>query len=528
MNRKNVLCASILTKFIVLAILLSTNLFTVGQNAGEKKILDSLQGCYKKALADWEVPGMAVAIVKDGNIIFSEGFGVRDISEEAHVDGKTMFPVASNTKAFTSAALAVLVDEGKIDWQDKVVQHIPWFQLYDPYVTANMTIRDLLCHRSGLATFSGDLVWYGSVWSRQEVIRRARYLKPVFGFREKYGYSNIMFLTAGEIIPAVTGTNWDDFIKEHFFIPLGMIRTIISTNDLPKFRNVATAHTDITAPDGSKTVIPIEYLNWDNIAPAGSIISCVDDMAQWLILQLNRGIYKGDTLFSPARSREMWAANTVQDISRFSETYMPSTTFRAYGLGWGINNYKGHKIVGHSGGYDGMISYTCLVPDINLGFVILTNKNSSLYYAMMMTTLDAFLGGETRAWSQFFLEREKAGEAHDRQQRIEWEQNRTKDTHPSLKPEDYCGIYESELYGEASVTENMGQLMVQFIPTPALSGTLTHWHYDTFEIEFKPLPSLPKGTCTFTLGANGKVEKMKIDVPNPDFDFTELDFRRKN
>jgi hypothetical protein len=224
----------------------------------------------------------------------------------------------------------------------------------------------------------------------------------------------------------------------------------------------------------------------------------------------------------------MWAANTVQDVSINSEKNMPSTFFRAYGLGWGLNDYKGHKIVGHSGGYDGMISYTCMVPDINLGFVILTNKNSSLYYAMMMTTLDAFLGGETRDWSLFMLEREKAGEAHDRHQRLEWEQNRTIDTHPSLKPEDYCGIYESELYGEASVEMSGENLLVQFLPTPALMGNLTHWHFDTFEIEFKPLPSLPKGTCTFILGANGKVEKMKIDVPNPDFDFTELDFRKKD
>lgn len=519
---------NMLSKALLLLFLLCANIFVFGQNERERKILDSLAGCYKKALADWEVPGMAVAIVKEGKVIFSEGFGVRNINEKTRVDSKTMFPIASNTKAFTAASLAILVDEGKIDWQDKVVDYIPWFQLYDPYVTASITIRDLLCHRSGLATFSGDLVWYGSAWSRNEVIRRARYLKPVYGFREHFGYSNIMYLTAGEIIPAVTGTSWDNFIIERFFKPLGMTRTITSTNDLPKFSNVATAHTDITDADGSKNVIPIEFLNWDNIAPAGSIISCVDDMAQWLILQLNRGIFEGDTIFTPARSREMWSANTVQDISRFSETYMPSTHFRAYGLGWGINDYKGHKIVGHSGGYDGMISYTCLVPDINLGFVILTNKNSSLYYPMMLTTLDAFLGGETRDWSQFMLERIKQGEAGDRQQRQEWEQNRIKNTLPSLRPEDYCGIYESELYGEASVRLTNGQLMIQFVPTPALTGTLTHWHYDTFEIEFKPLPSLPKGTCTFGLDANGKVEKMKIDVPNPDFDFTELDFRKKD
>jgi len=337
-----------------------------------------------------------------------------------------------------------------------------------------------------------------------------------------------MYLTAGQIIPVVTRKSWDDFIKEYFFIPLGMTRTISSTNDLKKFDNVAAPHTTITTENGEKSVIPIPYLNWDNIAPAGSIISCTDDMAKWLILQLNRGILGNDTLFSPQRSREMWAANTVLSVSNFTEKNWPTTFFRAYGLGWSLSDYKGQKIVGHSGGYDGMISYTCMVPDEKLGFVIVTNKNSGLYYPLVYQTLDAFLGGETRDWSQFMLNMEKESDAKASKQRQWWEENRVLNTSPSLKPEDYAGLYSSELYGDAEVYTDHGNLSVQFLPTPALAGTLTHWHYDTFEVEFKLLPSLQKGTCTFTLGADGKVASMKIDVPNPDFDFTELDFKRND
>ena len=503
-------------------IILMVFCFTLSLNAQKnnyKKQIKELDEYYENARVDWEVPGLAIGIIKDGQVILAEGYGQKDIRKDSPVNSKTMFSIASNTKAFTAAALAILVDEGKISWQDKVTDHIPWFKLYDPYVTANMTIRDLLCHRSGLATFSGDLLWYGTGYDRDEVIRRARYLEPVYGFREQFGYSNILYLTAGEIIPAVTGISWDDFIKDHFFNELGMDRSITSTYDIPGFDNVATPHTDY-----KDEVIAIEYLNWDNIAPAGAIISCVDDVLKWLDMQLNRGIYEGDTIFSARRGKEMWSPNTLLGVSSFVEENWPSMFFRSYGLGWGLQNYKGHKIVGHSGGYDGMISYTCMVPDEDLGFVILTNKNSSLYYPLIYKTLDVFLGGDEKDWSQFLLdlidkrkEREKVAEKTREEERV-------KNTTPSLPLENYTGTYGGELYGDATVELINDQLTVQLVPAKKFKGKLTHWHFDTFEIIFDEFPSLPPGTCTFVLGADGKISEMKIDVPNPDFDFTELKF----
>jgi CubicO group peptidase (beta-lactamase class C family) len=495
----------------------------IAQNNTYKNELKELAGYYEQARQDWEVPGLAVAIVKDNKIIFAEGFGEREINSGQFVNSKTMFPIASNTKGFTSAALAILVDEGKISWDDKVTDYLPWFKLYDRYVTENMTIRDLLAHRSGLATFSGDLLWYGSDYNREEVIKRARFLKPVYSFRESFGYSNIMYVAAGEIIPAVTGQSWDEFVQEKFFKPLQMERTITTTRSLPEFDNVATPHTDFEGK-----VIPVEYLNWDNVAAAGAVISSVEDVSQWLMLQLNRGIAGNDTLFTPQRSHEMWSQNTVLGVSGFSRQHWPSMFFKSYGLGWSLSNYLGHKIVGHSGGYDGMISYTCMVPDENLGFVILTNKNSSLYYPLVYKTLDVFLNGDNKDWSRFMLELTEKQASNRKQQNEENQKNRHKNTRPSLGPEAYTGTYGGELYGDAIVELKNDALFVQFLPSPKFRGKLRHWHFDTYEITFTEFPSLPPGTCTFVLDSDGKVSEMRIDVPNPDFDFTELEFIRKN
>ncbi|MBE0640003.1 MAG: serine hydrolase [Bacteroidales bacterium] len=515
-------CSVYFSKVLVLIafLLLMGNIVIAQQKSYDQKIAE-LEQYYTKALTDWEVPGMAIAIVKDGDIIFAKGFGVKNINTGEPVDSETLFPVASNTKAMTAAALAILVDRGLITWNDKVVDHIPYFQLYDPYVTANMTIRDLLTHRSGLETFSGDLLWYGANYSREEVIRRARHLKPAFGFRERFGYSNIMFMTAGEIVPAVTGDSWEEFIMTELIQPLGMKRTVLSTNDLVTMTNVATPHTDF-----NEKVIAIEYLNWDNMGPAGSVISSANDMSKWLLLQLNRGVWNDDTLFTPARSREMWSSQTVMNISSFAEVQWPSTTFKSYGLGWALNNYLGKKIVSHNGGYDGMISQTCMVPDENLGFVILTNKNSSLYFPLMYKTLDVFLGGEDNDWSAMILERVNNSKKRAEEQKAKLAEERVKESAPSLPLEDYTGSYSGELYGNAVVDLNGQILTVQFEPSPMFLGTLKHWHFDTFEITFENFPSLPSGFCTFILGHDGKVAELKIDVPNPDFDFTELEFKK--
>lgn len=505
--------------FLLLLLLsFSNGLFAQKELQKNLKLLDDY---YSKSLDDWQVPGMAIAIVKDDSVIFMKGYGLKEIGKPEKVDANTLFAIASNTKAFTTAALAILVDEGKLNWDDKVIKYLPWFQMYDPYVTYNMTVRDLLSHRSGLGTFSGDLLWYGTTYSRQEVIKRARFLKPKYGFREHYGYSNIMFLTAGEIVTAITGQTWDEFVSEKIFKPLGMARTNTSTNDLKKFDNVASCHTDY---EGKTIAIP--YLNWDNIAPAAAINSSVNDLTKWVMLQLNNGKFKGIQVFTADRSREMWSPNTLQNISKNSESLFPSTHFSSYAMGWGVSDYLGHKIVGHSGGYDGMISYTCLVPEEHLGFVILTNKNSSLYYPLVYKTLDMFLGGKNTDWSAMMLEKMKTQTEMDMKSKLEEEKNRVKDSHPTLDLKEYTGIYGGDLYGNASVSIENGELKIIFVPAPHFNSILKHWQYDTFTIQFPEFPSLPQGKVTFIINASGKVEEMRINIPNPDFDFTELNFRK--
>jgi CubicO group peptidase (beta-lactamase class C family) len=491
---------------------------------GSEKIVSELDALFAKSIIDYNVPGMAIAIVKDGQVVLSKGYGVKNAETKEPVDANSLFAIASNSKAFTAAALATLVDEGKIKWEDKVRKYLPYFELYSPYVSEEMTVRDLLCHRSGLNTFSGDLIWYGTTYSREEVIRRAKYLEPSFGFREAYGYSNIMFLAAGEIIPAVTGKSWDEYIKEKFFTPLGMTSANTSIRAFTPSSNVASPHNEVNGKN-----VPIEYVNWDNISSAGSINACVNDLSKWLKLQLGKGTLDGKTFWKEARSYEMWENMTPKPVSKWARENMPSRHFNGYGLGWELMEYGGKKIVSHGGGYDGMISKTVLVPELNLGFVILTNNINSLPSCLMYEVLDRYLQvAEHQEWEQVFLKMKLEDEAQAKEDEALAAAARVKDTKPSLPLKDYCGVYSSPMYGDVEVRLVGEKLAVDFKPTALFKGNLSHWHYDTFEISWSTQMMLPKGKITFILNADGLPEEMKVDVPNPDFDFSELKLKKKN
>jgi len=507
-------------KLFPLIIVLLISFCVFGQKNIDKK-LKQLDEYYEQALTDWDVPGMAVAIVKDGEIIFSKGYGTINVNTGEEVDGNTLFAIASNSKAFTSAALAMLIDEGKLSWNDKVRDYLPWFELYDPYVSENFTIRDLLTHRSGLKTFSGDLIWYGTDLSREEVVRNAKYLEPTFGFRGGWGYSNIMYITAGLVIEEITGMSWDDFINERILVPLRMNRTLTSTNALPGMENVSSPHNDFE--DG---LIAIEWLNWDNIAAAGGVISSVNDVSRWLIFQMNKGITPdGDTLLAARRFNEMWTAYNPQGVSSWSVQTWPSTHFKAYGLGWSMFDYQGKKILGHGGGYDGFISNTTFVPEENLGMVFLTNKNSSLYYPLKFITLDVLLGAEDETdWSADFLSMMSGREGQQEEAEAKAEEARAKDSKPTLPIEEYLGTYHCKMYGDTKVYMDGDQMMLDMVPTDIFLGHLSHWQYNTWKIELKGVPSLPSGLVNFIIDDQGKVVEMQIDIPNPDFYFTELEF----
>lgn len=481
--------------------------------------IEALKAYMQEAREKWNVPALSVGIIYNDSIVMLEGFGELEVGKGIKPDGNTLFAVASNTKAFTATALAMLVDEGKLKWDDKVIDYLPWFRMYDPYITANMTVRDLLTHRSGLATFSGDLIWYGSNYSPEDIIKRAAYLKPVYGFRSNYGYSNIMYLAAGEIIKAISGEPWASFVTSRILRPLDMSRTLTSTNQLANVTNVAQPHND-----AGENVIAINYLNWDNIAPAGALISSASDMLKWLNFQLNQGKVGDTTLVRKATLHEMLKPQTIMNVSPFSEKVWPSTHFKAYGLGWSLMDYHGKKVISHSGGYDGMISFSAFVPEEKLGFVILTNKNSSLYYPLSFKILDIFLSNDTTDWSTKFYNIIAYNDSIDKKEKDEEKAKRIKGTSPTLPLEAYTGTYTSEAYGDVVIELKNKELNLRMVPTPIFHSPLKHWQYNTFEIKFPDVPSLGGGKAAFILGMDSKVHQLLIDVPNPDFDFTEFNF----
>jgi CubicO group peptidase (beta-lactamase class C family) len=447
---------------------------------------------------------------------------VKELGRTDPVDERTLFAIASNTKAFTSAAVAILVDERKVKWDDRVVTHLPYFQLYDPYVTADARVRDLMAHRSGLGTFSGDLLWYGTPYSREDVVRRARFLRPVGPFRAQYGYQNLMFIAAGEVVTAVSGQRWEDFLKGRIFDPLGMADTVTSIAALKQAANVATPHAKLN--DEWRT---FPWANWDTMAAAGGVISSVTDMAKWIRLQLGGGAVDGVRVFSSAAQEVMWTPHTPQPVSAQSLERFPTTHFRSYGLGWNLWDYRGRRVVDHGGAYDGMFSHVALVPEEQLGFVILTNSTTPIADALTYTLLDAYLGGTGQDWSRDFLERSKKADAEAAARAAQRRKDRAIGTKPSLALDAYAGRYGGDLYGDATVTAEGGALVLRLLPNPDMVADLTHWHYDTFLIKWrKPFPWWGDGWVQFLMDNRGKVTELKLDVPNDDFWFYELDLKR--
>jgi CubicO group peptidase (beta-lactamase class C family) len=498
----------ILISFILL--LLSVSLFA------QEVDLDKLDAYFRKTVGDWGIPGVSIGIVKDGEIVFSKGYGVKEIGNPEKPDGNTLYAIASNTKAFTSAMMAMLVQEGKLHWNDKVQKYLPWFQLYDPFVSSQVTIKDLLCHRVGLGTFSGDVIWYKSDLTSEEIIRRLKYLEPKYNFRDGYGYSNVMYITAGEVIKQVTGKTWGENVQERILDPVGMDRTIYSLKDLDNRGNYATPH---AFEEGEN--IPIPFVDWEEIAALGGIISSVNDMSKWMIFNMNHGIIGNDTLLTPASRNIIWKMHNSFTVDHTKANDF-DTHFRGYGLGWGLADYHGRLRVSHGGGYDGMISSVNMIPDEKLGVVVLTNGMKAPTMAITYYALNAFLGEEEKDWSAEMLEQKNKIENKD--QRISERINkRIPDTKPSLPIEKYAGTYFSDIYGKIEVKLENEQLRLDFTHTPDLSATLEHWHYNVWKINWdKTHAWFSFGTVKFNMNNNLDITGIDFDVPNDDIFFEEL------
>lgn len=464
--------------------------------------LQGFDAYVERALRDWEVPGAAVAVVRGDSVIFARGYGVRELGKPDRVDENTVFAIASITKSFTAATVGMLVDEGKVGWDQPVARHLPDFQLADPWVSREFTVRDLLSHRSGLER--GDWLWHGTDYDRAEVVRCLRHLRPVGPFRTTYGYSNNMYIAAGQMVAAVTGKSWDDVVKERIFAPLGMTRSNTSVRDLPALDNVAAPHEKL---QGRMRVVPPG--NLDNEGPGGSINSSVMDMTRWIRLQLAGGAFGGRRLVDPATLREMQTPQTVMPITEAHHIYYPDVHFLSYGLGWEMLNYRGEKLVHHGGAFDGMRARLAMLPERDLGVIVLTNRGwgNLLAEVLRNRVLDAFLGAPARDWSAEYLawsrKQEAESEAYERQVAAE----RIQGTRPALPLAGYTGTYADEAFGTGTVTLENGRLVMTL--GPRHTAELEHWHHDTFRATWKN-PALGWSLVTFGFNHDGSVRDVEV------------------
>jgi CubicO group peptidase (beta-lactamase class C family) len=463
--------------------------------------LSGLDDFISRVMETWKAPGIALAVVKGDSVILAKGYGVKDLRTGEPLDERSLFAVASTSKAFTSAALGILVDEGLISWDDKVTDHLPEFQLYDPYVTREFTVRDLLTHRGGLPR--GDRLWYGSDFDRDEVIQRVRFLEPAWSFRSHYGYQNIMFLTAGELIEVVTGVSWDEFLTDGIFLPLGMTTTTTTTRGIAELPNVATPHVMMEGE-----VTPIGWRDFDNVGGAGAVNSSAWEMAQWIRLQLGGGVYEGRRFISDSVMKEMHTPQTVIRMSETTERLFPETHFQAYGMGWSLQDYRGKKVVRHGGSLDGMRTHVGLIPEEDLGVVVITNMNNSwIPQVVLYHIFDAYLPPRDKDWNDVIYQLHLESEAESTERRVKEEDERVLDTKPSLPLEAYVGSYEDVLYGNAEVTLRGGDLYLTV--GPSFRGRLEHWHYDTFRARWDDR-QLGRAWVEFRLDREGKVEEIDV------------------
>ena len=483
--------------------------------------VEVLDGYIENARSEWGIPGVAVAIVKDNTVIYCKGFGYQNINDQSKsVDENTIFNIASNTKAFTTASIGMLVQEGKLSWDSKVHDLMPEFELYDPEVTRKVTIRDLLCHRCGLGLWAGDLTWWYSNYDRAEVIRRLRYLEPVTEFRSSYIYTNMMFLVAGELIPKVTDKSWDRFIVDRIFTPLEMTRSLTSSKQLKLYDNVASPHADYTGE-----LVAIDYLDNDNCAPAGSINSCVSDMAKWLKMHLNDGVYDGGKqLLNESIIKEMRKPHNLIVLSDSYRTINPDSHLSAYGLGLRVIDYHGKLVVGHTGELDGMSSYLGYIPEEKIGVVILTNmEGHNLHASLPLFIFDTLMENPFKDWSHLFYERYTQNIHRQEKRKAERLANKPKDTKPTLDLWQYTGTFTSKVYGNATVSMENGKLQMQLSAHPDIIGTIEHYYYDTFLVKWSHKP-WKESFAYFRLNGHGKITKFLMSVRPDWMDTLEYEF----
>lgn len=464
---------------------------------------DSLDAFIAKQVINYKIPGLAIGIIRDNQIIFKKGYGVNSTIDSLPVTTQTIFPILSCTKAFTAAAIGILIDEGKINWNDKVITYLPNFKLSDSWITKELTIADILSHRSGLESFEGDLLWYGTNYSRQEIVRRIQYSPIRNNFRTDYGYQNIMYLVAGLIIEKITGQTWDSFIKDRLFIPLAMTSSSTSIIQIIKSRDYAHPHLKNE---------PIPLMNMDNIAPAGSINSTIEDMLIWMKMWIDAGVYNENKILSK---------NIFQTITS-PKIMLSEKSTESYGFGWniGIDNEK--KVIGHGGGMPGFKSTVSISLDDRSGIVILSNK-ISYFNDELIGIISEYLDSKQINWEQ------ADKNLYFKNFNFDWDKepeisSQLKSYIPNLSL--YEGQYEDKAYGKAVIRKENGEAVLELLPTKKLfSGRLYYVSNDTLKIIFNDA-FIPAGEVVFERGADKKVKNFKLNISSSDFHFKYLNFKK--
>jgi len=482
-----------------------------------------LDALVERVRSTFDVPGISLAIVKDDKVVVARGYGVRRLGNPTPVDGRTLFGIASNSKVFTATALGLLVEEGKVAWDAPVVRYLPWFQLSDPYVTRELTIRDLLVHRSGLGLGAGDLLWWPpSTYTRREIAQRLRYVPLDTSFRSAYAYDNVLYLVAGEVIESSSGQTWEDFIRTRILARVGMSTSHPRFDTTVNGGNVATPHARV-----EERVRAVQPFASDNTNPAGGILSNAEDMAKWMRVLLRQGqLEDGTRLFSEATWRQISGLVTPMPNPEPPAELAPLRTFvQGYALGLNVREYRGHGALTHTGGLVGLVSRVLLIPDIGLGVSVLTNQESGeAFNALTYSVADHYLMAPPFDWVRqldLFRGRNLARTA---EAELKSAQSRDATSKPSLPLAKYAGTYTDAWYGDIEITEGAGQLRIRFTKTPALAGTLEHWQHNTFVARWTDRELRADAFVTFALKPDGSIERARMEAVSPATDFS-FDFQ---
>lgn len=460
----------------------------------------------EESMLRWNIPGMSVAVIEDGKITHLKGYGVKKIGNQSSVDQNTLFAIASNSKAFTGLSIAILERDGILKLDDKVSDYIPDIKLYENVPTNLLTIKDVLTHRIGIGTFHGDFITWGTIYSEKELINKLQYLKPVFDFRSGYGYFNAGYTIAAEVMKILTGKSWGEFVQENILKPLEMNSTLTSVSQLKNFDNVAAPHTF----NYEYKMVPVPWRNIDNIAAAGGLISSANDMAKWVSMQINLGMFNGNEIFSKKLILSTHIPYNIIPSPSHGMGRITNRHFNTYGLGWGIADYKGELYIEHSGGYDGMLSRTAFLPDKKFGLVILTNNDQNeVITSLMFQLFDYALKKEVFNWdSLLFASDTKNGVPYDK---IVWDEIISQKD-PNLKPEfklDYLqGSYYNIQAGNLVISKSGDKFLFKLSSRPETQGTLAHWRNDTLICTFDDLVI---GRCLAPVNfENGMIRSLKI------------------